>query len=195
MALKAQPRASCELADKSVVSRSSSGLAQVSNLGDIQITCGVPARPLPTKPGEFRKALEVATTVYQITLDVRKELVPSNVQGIGGGVDGRGQPERAVFSVHIPLDSEELDAEAQRYLAKMRSELENDTSAPPQLLATIRNIPVEKARILIRQHRVGHFLVECRVLDGDQVMGVGVVELEVLFKGRFSDALRGQPLF
>ena len=36
---------SCELVGKSVVSRSSSGLAQVSNLGDIQITCSAPARP------------------------------------------------------------------------------------------------------------------------------------------------------
>src|SRR5579863_2788941 len=37
--------ASCELKGKSVVSRSSSGLAQVSNLGDIQITCSAQARP------------------------------------------------------------------------------------------------------------------------------------------------------
>jgi hypothetical protein len=35
--------------------------------------------------------------------------------------------------------------------------------------------------------RVGHFQVECHILDGDRVMGVGVVEFEVLFKGRFSD--------
>jgi hypothetical protein len=37
------------------------------------------------------------------------------------------------------------------------------------------------------QHQVGHFQVECQISDGDRVMGVGVVELEVLFKGRFSD--------
>src|SRR6202049_5289504 len=46
--------ASCELASKSIVSRSSPGLVQVSNLGDIEITCRVPARPFPTKPGESR---------------------------------------------------------------------------------------------------------------------------------------------
>ena len=34
---------------------------------------------------------------------------------------------------------------------------------------------------LVYQHLVGHFQVECRILDGDRVMGVGIVELEVLF--------------
>jgi len=46
---------------------------------------------------------------------------------------------------------------------------------------------LERARKFVGQHRAGHFQVECRILVGDRVMGVGVVELEVLFKGRFSD--------
>ena len=46
---------------------------------------------------------------------------------------------------------------------------------------------LERTRELVYQHRVGRFKVECRILDGDRVMGVGIVELEVLFKGRFSD--------
>jgi hypothetical protein len=46
---------------------------------------------------------------------------------------------------------------------------------------------LERVREFVYQHRVGHFQVECRILDGDRVMGVGVVEFEVLFKGRFSD--------
>jgi hypothetical protein len=29
--------------------------------------------------------------------------------------------------------------------------------------------------------------VECRILDGDRVIWVGIVELEVVFKARFSD--------
>jgi hypothetical protein len=40
---------------------------------------------------------------------------------------------------------------------------------------------------LVNQHRIGHFQVECRLLDGARVLGVDVVELEVLFKGHFSD--------
>src|ERR1022692_1133259 len=54
--------ASCELASKGIVSRSSSGLAQVSNLGDIQIACRVPARPFPTKPGETHIGLRAASS-------------------------------------------------------------------------------------------------------------------------------------
>ena len=41
------------------MSRSSSGIAQVSNLGDIQITCSVPARPYSW--GETRPPLKIAT--------------------------------------------------------------------------------------------------------------------------------------
>jgi hypothetical protein len=44
----------------------------------------------------------------------------------------------------------------------------------------------ENVRQLVYQHRFGHFQVVCRVLDGSRVMGVDVIELEVLFKGRFS---------
>jgi hypothetical protein len=58
---------SCELVGKSVVSHSSSGLAQVSNLGLIQIECQVAVRPFPTKPGEARYLLKVATVAYQIS--------------------------------------------------------------------------------------------------------------------------------
>jgi hypothetical protein len=53
---------SCELAKESILSVSSSGLAQVSNAGDIQITCRIPARPFPPKPGQHRNGLTAATT-------------------------------------------------------------------------------------------------------------------------------------
>src|SRR5580704_17791047 len=104
--------ASCELARKSIVSRSSSGLAQVSNLGDIEITCRVPARPFPTKPGGSRNGLRVATTAYKIPPDGSKGLVPSEVHQSGGGGGGFGpnpEPEYVLFYVHIPLESAELD--------------------------------------------------------------------------------------
>ena len=40
----------------------------------------------------------------------------------------------------------------------------------------------------------GHFRLCCHVLDGDRTIGVGVIEIEVLFKGRFSDVgLPGAP--
>jgi hypothetical protein len=174
--------ASCELASKSIVSRSSSGLAQVSNLEDIQITCRVPGRPFPTKPGESRLGLRAATTAYEISQDGSKKLVPSEVNQTGGENGGFGpdpKPEGVLFYVHIPLESAKRDAETRRYLARMEKLM-----APRQI--TNERAP-EALPEVIYQHRVGHFQVECRILDGDRVMAVGVVELEVLFKGRFSD--------
>jgi hypothetical protein len=181
---------SCELAKESIVSRSSSGLAQVSNLGDIRITCRVPARPFPTTPGgEVRYGLRAATTAYEISADGSKKLVPSEVHIIGGGGGGFGPdpgPEYVDFYVHIPLDSEELDAEARRYLAKLEDSMTPEQKAQlPE--GRLPEKALENVRQLVYQNRLGHFQLECRVLDGSHVMGTDSVELEVLFKGRFSD--------
>ena len=178
--------ASCELASKSIVSRSSSGLAQVSNLGDIQITCRVPARPFPTKPDGARYLLKVATVAYQILPDGNKKLVPSEMNQTGGGSDT--ESESVYFYVHIPLESAERDAEANRYLAKLEKSMPSQ-----QITEEAHQRALERLREFVYQNRVGHFQVECRILDGDRVTGVAVVELEVLFKGRFSDA--GLPGF
>jgi hypothetical protein len=184
VALGGDKPASCELASKSIVSRSSSGLAQVSNLGDIQITCRVPARPFPTKPGESRNGLSVATTAYRISPVGSKGLVPSEVHQSGAGTDGAGpDPERewVAFHFHIPLESAERDAEVRRFLAKI------EEMAPQPITEEAHQRALQWTPEFVYQHRVGHFQVECRILDGDRVMGVGVVELEVLFKGRFPD--------
>ena len=185
--------ASCELASKSIVSRSSSGLAQVSNLGDIQVTCRVPARPFPTEPGGAgRFGFKVATIAYKISPDGRKKLVPSEAQPTGGGGGGFGpdpEPEEVYFYVHIPLESAERDAEGRRYLAKIEKSM-----APEQITEEFHQRALGRLAEFVYQDRVGHFQVECRILDGDRVMGIGVVELEVLFKGRFSDVgLQAQP--
>jgi len=175
----------CELASKSIVSRSSAGLAQVSNLGNIQVTCRVPARPFPTEPGAGRLGLRVATTAYKISPNGSKNLVPSEGYATGGGGGGLGpdpETEEVYFYVHIPLESAERDAEVRRYLAKIEKSM-----APEQLTEEAHHRALERLAELVYQDRVGHFQVECRILDGDRVMGVGVVELEVLFQGRFSD--------
>ena len=174
--------ASCELAGKSIVSRSSSGLAQVSNLGDIQITCRVPARPFPTEPGESRNGLRAATSAYKISPDGSKELVASEVHQSGGGFEPDPELEWVDFYVHIPLESAERDAEARRFLAKVEKSMPSE-----QITVEAHQRALERTRELVYQHRVGHFQVGCRILDGDRVMGVGFVEIEVLFKGRFSD--------
>jgi hypothetical protein len=182
VALGGDQPASCDLASKSIVSRSSSGVAQVSNLGDIEITCRVPVRPFPTEPGKSRNGLRAATTAYKISPDGRKKSVPSEVHESGGGFGSDPEREWVDFYVHIPLASAECDAEARRYLAKIEKSI-----APEQITGEAHQRALERTRELVYQHRVGHFQVLCRIMDGDRVMGVGIVELEVLFKGRFSD--------
>lgn len=175
---------SCELADKSVVSRSSSGVAQVSNLGDIQITCGIPPRPYSF--GENRSPLKIATVAYQVLADGSKKLVPSETNQSGGS--HATDMESVFFHLHIPLEPAELDQEANRLLSKVE-----------QLMPTEHVTEETHQRALLRirgfigQHRVGHFQVECRILNGDRVMGLAIVELEVLFKGRFSDTPSVSP--
>jgi hypothetical protein len=172
--------ASCELVGKSIVSRSSSGLAQVSNLGLIEIECHVAARPFPTKPGEASYLLKVATVAYQISPDGSKKLVPSEVNQTGGGYDT--ETESVFFDAHIPLETTEREDEAQRFVARIEKSM-----APEQITEEGHQQMLKGAREFVDPHRVGHFQVECRVLDGDRIIGVGVVELEVLFKGRISD--------
>jgi len=109
--------------------------------------------------------------------------------GGGGGVGPDPEPEWVDFYVHIPLEPAERDAEARKYLAKV----EKLTALQP-ITGEAHQRRLERVRELVYQHRVGHFQVECHILDGDRVMGVGVVEFEVLFKGRFSDVgLPGAP--
>ena len=177
--------ASCELAPQSIVSRSSPGLAQVSNVGDIEITCRVPARPFPTKPGTSRSGLKAVTTAYKVSPDGSKKLVLSEVHLSGGGGGGFGpnpEPEWVDFYIHIPLPSAERDAEVRRFLAKLEKSM-----APKEFTERERQRALDRAREFVYQHRVGHFQVECHILDDNRMMGVGVVELEVLFKRRFSD--------
>jgi hypothetical protein len=174
----------CELAKESILSRSSFGISQVSNLGGIRIRCSVPQRPFPTKPGEFRNGLRAQTTAYKISANGTKTLVPSEANLIGGGFGPDPEPEWVDFYVKIPLESDQLDAEVSRYLAKLESSM---TPEQKERYKEVGRKARENFGPLVNQHRIGHFQVECRVLDGARVLGVDVVELEVLFKGHFSD--------
>ena len=176
--------AACELASTSIVSRSSWGLAQVSNVGEIRINCRVPARPFPTKPGEMHYGLTAATKAYSISSDGTQQLVSSETQSTGGGTEPGW--EWVNFYVHIPLENKERDDEASRYLAKMEEEVKKQNMPP---LVKKKDYPsaIERMREVVYQHRLGQFELECQVLDGDRVVGTGVVDLEIVFKGRFSD--------
>jgi hypothetical protein len=182
-------RPSCELAKESILSRSSSGLAQVSNVGDIQIRCRIPARPFPTKPGgEGRNGLTAATTAYEISADGSKKLLPSEVHVLGGGGGGIGPdrgPEWVDFYVHIPLDRAEADAEARRYFAKLEASMTAEQKR--QITPEAWERGLERVRQFVYQHRIGRFQVNCQVFDGSRVMGADIIEIEVVFRGRFSD--------
>jgi hypothetical protein len=151
-------RPSCELAKESILSRSSSGLAQVSNLGSIRITCRVPPRPFPAKPGESRNGLTVATTAYEILVSGSRKLVASEVYLVGGGFGPEPEPEWVDFYVHIPLDSEELDAEARRYLAKLEESMTPEQRG--QVAGYDQKKALENLRQFVYQQRLGHFQVE-----------------------------------
>jgi hypothetical protein len=174
----AQP-ASCEIAKSSVVSVSSSGLMQVSNLALIEIKCSVHARPFPSKPGESISGLKAATTAYEADANHGRKEVPSEANVSGGG--GEEQQEYVTFSVHIPLEPAEQDKEARKIAAAMESH------RPGLITDATRNQMLEGISEMLPQNRVGHFQVDCRVLDDNRVVGVGVIEFEVLFKGNFSD--------
>jgi hypothetical protein len=195
MAFASDLRSSCELAKESILSMPRSGPAQVSNVGDIHITCRIPARSFPAKPGEHRNGLTVTTTTYEISPNGSKKLVPSEVHVFGGGGGGFGpnpEPEWVEFYVHIPLDSKELDREVSRYVAKLVASMTPEQKA--QFTEDGQKKALANLRELVYQHRVGHFRVDCQVLDGSRVMGSDGLEIEVLFKGRFSDiGLPGSP--
>jgi hypothetical protein len=121
---------------------------------------------------------------------VSKELVPSEVKQFGGGFQADREVEWVNF--YVQLKDAERDAEARRYVDKLFKSMTLEQSK--QIPEGAHRRALERTREFVYQNRLGHFQVECRILDGDRVMGVGIVELEVLFKGRFSDVgLPGSP--
>jgi len=169
--------ASCELVGENLLGRSSSGLVQLSNSGVIAIECRVPVRPI--RSGGFY-GLKVATIAYQISPDGNKTPVPSELVQTGGG--GDTESVSVYFDAHIPLEPKERDDLARRFLALMEKSM-----TPEQIKEEDHQRMLERVREFVNPERVGHFRLECRVLDGDHVIGVGTVEFEVLLKVRFSD--------
>jgi len=176
--------ASCEIKKSTIVSLSPAGLPQVSNLRFIEVVCSVPARPFPNKPGEFQNGLGGSNNRLRDRPKWRPEEVPSEAKASGNGGDFKR--EWVSFCVYLPLDPAEREIEARRYIANLKRLAEpSRPDFPWQQLESPEAI--RSLSELVSQHRVGHFQVECSILDGDRVIGVSVIEFEVLFKGRFSD--------
>jgi len=181
-ALASDGAASCEIKEKSIVNRSSSGVAQVSNLGLIEMECRFPARPFPI-PG----LPEVETSVHEIHADGTENLVASKVNEVGGSYNIGS--EGIDFDLSIPLSPTELDVEAQDILAALvrNAKDENEKQALREAFRRrMREDPQTMAEF-ITEHRAGHFEVKCRIMDETRLLGVGRVGLDVLFDGRFSD--------
>src|SRR6266700_190141 len=184
MAVANDKPASCQLLTNSIVSHSSAGLPQVSNLGTIQITCSVPARSFPLEAGEHQSPLKIATVAYQILPDGHMKKVPSETNQTGGGFDS--EVESVLFDFHVPLGSAERNEEANRIVAMIEKSM--PSSVP--ITEKSHDLALERARKIVGEHRVGHFRVQCSILEGDRVLDVAIVELEVLFKGHFSDMIK-----
>jgi hypothetical protein len=164
--------ARCEVAPARIVSRSPRGIPQVSNLDLLLLRASVPSRPYPAS-GEGLYALQAEATVYSVSPKGEKSIVSSSVKMSGGGDDEKS--DWTEFWLDIPIDATERAAETLRYLT--------DIGVGPGL----QEKGAQAFAGIFRQHRVGTFQVECRVLDQGRLLGVGRADLEVLFKGNFFD--------
>ena len=171
----------CLLEPSSIVSRSPSGINQVSNVGDIRVHCSVPARPVSLKPGEGLMPFSAKTAnAFLLLPNGSVKEVSADVIGIGSGHD---QTTRAwaEFYLHLPLDPAQREAEARRALARLESELAEEKSHSQKTLTDEeRQRGVSKFAERVFQHRVGRFRVKCNLTQGDRSLGMGEVDFEVL---------------
>ena len=90
--------------------------------------------------------------------------------------------EGADFDLHILLEPAEQEAEAERFVERIWTHLPEESRTEEK-----RQQALQRLREDIYQHRIGRFRVECSVMDGNKVLGIGAVQIEIVFKGRFSD--------
>lgn len=168
--------------------KSPSGVVQVSNLDMIDITCRIPARRTP-KSG-IQQGLGVDAKVYQLSTDGVRRPVPSTLNLVGGGRDLN--IERVNFDLEIPLDTSDRDAAIRAHWSGVaRSAASSPDQKEREKAQAVEKIMPQAFAPYFRQHRVGRFQVDCRVLDEGKVVGIGRADLEVVFKGNFFD----QPQF
>jgi hypothetical protein len=176
---------SCGVAPNSVASRSPSGLAQVGNLELIFIDAHIsPPRRWPAS--KVLQGLKAEATVYQIAPDGTRAIVPSSVNNTGGG--GDTQSERVTFILDVPIDTAERDTAIKDYVSEItRAAGASLNERERAMIATLQAGGSSPFLALFRQHRVGRYRVDCRVLDEGRQVAASSAEFEVLFKGRFFD--------
>jgi hypothetical protein len=175
---------SCGVMPPSIIGRSPAGVAQVSNLAAIRVEATVSRRLLP--PSGVLQGLKADVRVYQVSPTGARTVVPASVNLSGGG--GDQTTESVWFDLNIPVESAERDAAIRDYITELMGRAGASSDGRDRALApTVSAMKPEMFVGLFRQHRIGSFRVECPVLDGDRLLGIGEVALEVLFKGRFFD--------
>ena len=185
LAVAAEPRTVCKVLDQSIVGRSAAGIAQVSNLAEIQLQCNIAGRPFPIKPGETRNGLRATATAAQETPHGGERETAVQVNVSGGGSDQTSEWVR--FSVIVPLDPAEREAEARRYLARLDQLAALEDPQRATSLGEGRQKALETLSKDYPENKTGLLQVTCSVTDGDHVLAKGTVEFEVLFKGHISD--------
>jgi hypothetical protein len=182
-------RASCKIAEHSILSWNASGETQVTNLDGVEVTCNVtPARPfypnIKLKPGETRDPLHVTVVSYQLDDDGTRHEFPTEVKESGGGSDGAANLEFVQFMFLIKLPPDELEAESRRCIDKLKAaeQAMHWETAPFDDEKAMANL-----RELIAQQRVGHYRVEFRLTVGGEVRATDSAEIEVVYKGHYAD--------
>jgi hypothetical protein len=185
--VESQSRASCAVQARSVLSRSSAGVVQVSNLPLLQVECRrSPPRSLP-QSGQQR-LLTVEAVVYQLSEQAATTLVPSRVTQSGGGADL--QSESINFYLDIPIEDAERDAATRAFLADLTRQAASSPNETERAQATrLQDMDPRVLAQTVRQHRVGRFRVEFRILDEGRLVDVAPLDLEVISKGTFFDQL------
>src|SRR5262249_40657781 len=149
--------ASCAIDPQSIVSRSSTGVAQVSNLALIYARAVVsPPRPVPA--GGALLGLRVEATVRQIVPNGGRTIVTSTVNMTGGGGDLRS--EYVTFTLDIPIDAAERDAAIRDYVESLERAAASSTNERERLQAAmLQRMGSSAFASMFRQHRVGRFQI------------------------------------
>ncbi len=112
--------------------------------------------------------------------------MPSRVDVSGSG--GDSESEYVSFYVDIPVDPSDRDSAIRKYLSDLASSAASSPDEKERKQGRLlQKMGPQALTPIFRQHRVGRFQVDCRVLDEGRVIGMGRADLDVLFKGRFFD--------
>jgi hypothetical protein len=185
--MQSPPRVTCSVLAASILSRSSSGVVQVSNLPLMQLECRrFPRRPLP--PSGVQYPLTVEAAVYQVSETGARNLVPSLVAASGS--DGDPASEAVHFYLDIPIDESERGAASRAFIAELARRAASSPNETERAQAErLAGMDPRGMAEMMRQHRVGLFRVEFQVLDEGRPAGVAGFDLEVVFTGNFFDQM------